>query len=52
MAASEAFLASTTREIQPVHAIDGQPIPTAPAPRTAEAKVAFLDAVAAERLAT
>jgi branched-chain amino acid aminotransferase len=52
MAASEAFLASTTREIQPVHAIDGQPIPTAPAPRTAEARVAFLDAVAAERLAT
>jgi branched-chain amino acid aminotransferase len=48
MASSEAFLASTTREIQPVHAIDGQPIPTAPAPRTAEAAKAFAESVAAE----
>jgi branched-chain amino acid aminotransferase len=48
MASSEAFLASTTREIQPVHMVDGQPIPTAPAPRTAEAAGAFAAAVRAE----
>jgi branched-chain amino acid aminotransferase len=40
-AASEAFLASTTREIQPVAAIDGRDLPTAPGPRTAEAQQAF-----------
>jgi branched-chain amino acid aminotransferase len=45
MASSEAFLASTTREVQPVHAIDGQTIPVDPAPRTAEAAGAFLEAV-------
>lgn len=43
--ASEAFLASTTREIQPVHAIDGLPVPTAPAARTEEAKTALREAV-------
>ncbi|MEX0621029.1 MAG: aminotransferase class IV [Solirubrobacterales bacterium] len=48
MASSEVFLASTTREIQPVHAIDGQPIPTVPAPRTNEAGTAFAEAVAEE----
>ena len=45
MASSEAFLASTTREVQPVHAVDGQAIPTGPAPRTAEAARAFLRAI-------
>lgn len=45
LASSEAFLASTTREIQPVHAVDGQAIPTGPAPRTAEAARAFSEAL-------
>lgn len=41
MTASEAFLASTTREVQPVAKIDGEKIPTFPAPRTLEASEAF-----------
>jgi branched-chain amino acid aminotransferase len=40
-AASEAFLASTTREVQPVSAIDGAEVPDAPGPRTREAIEAF-----------
>jgi branched-chain amino acid aminotransferase len=40
-AAREAFLASTTREIQAVAAIDGEPLPEAPGPRTREAQEAF-----------
>jgi len=52
LASSEAFLASTTREIQPVHAIDMQPVPLTPAPRTAEAAAAFAEAVADELQAT
>jgi branched-chain amino acid aminotransferase len=40
-AAREAFLASTTREIQAVSAIDGEPLPEAPGPRTREAQGAF-----------
>lgn len=40
-AAGEAFLASTTREIQPVSAIDGAELPSAPGPRTREAREAF-----------
>ncbi len=40
-AASEAFLASTTREIQPVAAIDGTDLPNTPGPRTREAQEAF-----------
>jgi branched-chain amino acid aminotransferase len=39
--ASEAFLASTTREVQPVAAIDGAELPAAPGPRTSEAIDAF-----------
>ncbi len=39
--AGEAFLASTTREIQAVAAIDGEPLPEAPGPRTREAQEAF-----------
>ena len=49
MASSEAFLASTTREVQPVDSIDGQPVPTAPSPRTTEAARAFAEALAEER---
>ncbi len=40
-AASEAFLASTTREIQAVASIDGAELPEAPGPRTTEAQDAF-----------
>jgi len=40
-AAREAFLASTTREIQAVSAIDGNPLAEAPGPRTREAQEAF-----------
>lgn len=40
-AAHEAFLASTTREIQAVAAIDGASLPECPGPRTREAQEAF-----------
>jgi len=40
-AAHEAFLASTTREIQAVSAIDGVELPESPGPRTREAQEAF-----------
>jgi branched-chain amino acid aminotransferase len=40
-AASEAFLASTTREIQAVATIDGTDLPKPPGPRTREAQEAF-----------
>jgi branched-chain amino acid aminotransferase len=40
-AAREAFLASTTREIQAVSAIDGNALADAPGPRTSEAQEAF-----------
>jgi branched-chain amino acid aminotransferase len=40
-AAREAFLASTTREIQAVSAIDGAELPESPGPRTREAQEAF-----------
>jgi branched-chain amino acid aminotransferase len=40
-AAKEAFLASTTREIQSVSAIDGVELSSAPGPRTREAQDAF-----------
>jgi branched-chain amino acid aminotransferase len=40
-AAKEAFLASTTREIQAVSAIDGANLPESPGPRTGEAQEAF-----------
>ena len=39
--AREAFLASTTREIQAVSEIDGTELPSAPGPRTREAQDAF-----------
>jgi branched-chain amino acid aminotransferase len=40
-AAQEAFVASTTREIQAVSAIDGNELDEAPGPRTREAQKAF-----------
>jgi branched-chain amino acid aminotransferase len=47
-AAGEAFLASTTREIQPVAAIDGVALSAAPGPRTAEARRAFAETLGQE----
>ena len=46
-ACAEAFLASTTREVQPVSAIDGRELEW-PGPRTEAAGAAFAEAVAAE----
>ena len=43
--ASEAFLASTTREVQPVRSVDGHEIPTGPSPRTIEAARVFAAAL-------
>jgi branched-chain amino acid aminotransferase len=47
-AAREAFLASTTREIQAVAAIDGTELPDAPGPRTREAQDAFRETLGRE----
>lgn len=49
-ALDEAFLASTTREVQPVAAIDARELPAAPGPLTATAAAAFRRYVA-DRLA-
>ncbi|HVW47172.1 MAG TPA: aminotransferase class IV [Solirubrobacterales bacterium] len=47
-AADEAFLASTTRELQAVASIDGVELPAAPGPRTRAAQEAFAAARDAE----
>jgi branched-chain amino acid aminotransferase len=47
-AAKEAFLASTTREIQAVAAIDGADLPETPGPRTREAQAAFAETLGRE----
>lgn len=46
--ASEAFLASTTREIQAVAAVDGRAFLAAPGPRTREAQDAFAETLGRE----
>jgi len=46
-AAPEAFLTSTTREVQPIRAVDGHPLPAAPGPLTAAAAAAFRSLLAA-----
>jgi branched-chain amino acid aminotransferase len=46
--AGEAFLASTTREIQAVSSVDGRVFPAAPGPRTQEAQAAFADTLGRE----
>lgn len=48
LGAREAFLASTTREVQAISAIDGRELPETPGPRTLEARDAFARALAAE----
>jgi len=45
---SEAFLASSLREVHPVHAIDGAPVPSAPGPVSAAAAEAVREHIAAE----
>jgi len=47
-AASEAFLASTTREIQAVASVDGKAFAAAPGPRTREAQDAFAETLGRE----
>jgi branched-chain amino acid aminotransferase len=46
--AREAFLASTTREIQAVSSVDGRVFSVAPGPRTQEAQAAFADTLGKE----
>ena len=46
--AGEAFLASTTREIQAIDAVDGKAFPAAPGPRTREAQEAFAETLGRE----
>jgi branched-chain amino acid aminotransferase len=46
--AQEAFLASTTREIQAVSSVDGRVFPAAPGPRTSEAQAAFAETLGKE----
>jgi len=48
LGASEAFLASTVREVQPVHTIDGIELGNVPGPRTLEAREAFAATLARE----
>lgn len=47
-AGSEAFLASTVREVQPVSSLDGRALSGAPGPRTREAQEAFAGVLASE----
>ncbi|MBW3547080.1 MAG: aminotransferase class IV [Actinobacteria bacterium] len=46
--ADEAFLTSTTREVQPIATVDGHPLPLAPGPLTAAAQAVFAHLVAAD----
>ena len=41
--ADEAFLTSSTRDVQAIHSIDGRPLPTTPGPLTSTAAAAFAD---------
>ena len=43
--ADEAFLTSSTRDVQPIRAVDGQPLPVCPGPLTRVAAAAFRDLV-------
>jgi branched-chain amino acid aminotransferase len=41
--ADEAFLASSTRDVQPIRMVDGEPLPAAPGPLTARAAAVFAE---------
>ncbi len=43
LTADEAFLASSTRDVQPIRAVDGQPLPAAPGPLTERAAAVFAE---------
>jgi branched-chain amino acid aminotransferase len=43
--ADEAFLTSSTREVQPIGSVDGRPLPATSGPRTSAARSAFRDLV-------
>jgi branched-chain amino acid aminotransferase len=45
-AAEEAFLTSSTRDVQPIRSVDGRSLPACPGPRTAAAAAAFADLLA------
>ena len=47
-AAEEAFLTSTTRDVHPIHAVDGHRLPAAPGPLTQAAAQAFAQLKATE----
>jgi branched-chain amino acid aminotransferase len=47
-AAGEAFLTSSTREVQPIASVDGRPLPQCPGPLTAAAAAAFSRLVEAD----
>lgn len=47
--AEEAFLTSSTRDVQPIELVDGRPLPAGPGPRTREAMAAFADLLARTR---
>lgn len=44
--ATEAFLTSTTREVQPIATVDGHPLPVAPGPLTRSARTTLADLIA------
>jgi branched-chain amino acid aminotransferase len=48
LGAHEAFLASTTREVQAIAAVDGRDLPRSPGPRTEEAIAAFARVIGRE----
>lgn len=47
-AAPEAFLTSSTRDVQPIATVDGPSLPSAPGPRTAEAAAALATLIATD----
>ena len=52
LGASEAFLASTTHEVLPIHRIDGHELPDAPGPQTREAGARLSEHIVAALVAT
>lgn len=49
-AADEAFLTSSTRDVQPIRAVDGQPLPAGPGPLTSATAAAFAGLLAGRDL--